>query len=810
MSFKSKVLGLSVMGIVLTGAIIIAVVLLQKGQLREQVSEEVDKLGREECAKVAKDVWLMLRVSNEKLQKEIQNNLKVAREVLDRTGTVTLSSEKVAWEAANQTSGQTQRIELPKMLVGDQWLGQNRDAKKSAPVVDKVKSLVGGTCTIFQKMNDGGDMLRVCTNVEKKDGTRAIGTYIPATGADGKPNPIIAAAMRGESFVGRAFVVDYWYITAYEPIRNAKNELVGLLYYGLKQEDIPDLRKGIMDIVAGKSGYVYVVGGSGEEKGNYVISYKGERDGENIWEAKDANGNLFIQSIVGKALATKDGQSAFERYPWKNKGETEARWKIAAVTYFQPWDWVIGVGAYENDYQDALGRVDQALNTLMLWALLGSVFALLACGGIAWWFTNRLAKPLLQAVGVMEEVAKGDYTQRLDIASKDEIGRMAVSINAAVEATANAMQEVKDAAEREQKLQAERAEAQRRQAEEEKRRQAEEAEKERLRMEEERRRQEEEAAKERARAEADRQKAEEVRRKVDQLLEVVEAAAQGDLTRSIAVHGNEAIDELAGGIGRMLKDLAGIIGQVTESATQFNEGSRVIAESSQTLAQGAQTQSSGVEEMTGSIEELARSIEGVKQRSLEADKAARQTSQLADQGGKAVQKSIKAMELIKTSSQQIGEIIQVISEIASQTNLLALNAAIEAARAGEHGMGFAVVADEVRKLAERSNRAAGEISALIKESTQRVAEGAQLSEETGRSLEEIIRGVEGTAAEIAQIAAAAVQQAANAHEVSQAIQSIAEVTEQAAAGSEEMASSSEELGAQANVLRQLVTRFRTS
>ena len=101
------------------------------------------------------------------------------------------------------------------------------------------------------------------------------------------------------------------------------------------------------------------------------------------------------------------------------------------------------------------------------------------------------------------------------------------------------------------------------------------------------------------------------------------------------------------------------------------------------------------------------------------------------------------MELIRASSTQIAEIIQVISEIASQTNLLALNAAIEAARAGEHGMGFAVVADEVRKLAERSNQAAGEISSLIKESTIRVQEGAQLSEETGRVAEGDHRGRSG-------------------------------------------------------------------
>ena len=199
--------------------------------------------------------------------------------------------------------------------------------------------------------------------------------------------------------------------------------------------------------------------------------------------------------------------------------------------------------------------------------------------------------------------------------------------------------------------------------------------------------------------------------------------------------------------------------------------------------------------MTASIESLTLSFDAVTQRTQDANRLALETSRLAEQGGSAVQKSIQAMTLIRESSRQIGEIIRVISEIASQTNLLALNAAIEAARAGEHGMGFAVVADEVRKLAERSNQAAREISSLIKESSQRVEEGSHLSDETAAALKEIIHGVEATAKEIAEIASAAVEQTANAQEVSRAIQNVGQVTEQAAAGSEEMASSSEELGA---------------
>jgi methyl-accepting chemotaxis protein len=295
-----------------------------------------------------------------------------------------------------------------------------------------------------------------------------------------------------------------------------------------------------------------------------------------------------------------------------------------------------------------------------------------------------------------------------------------------------------------------------------------------------------------------------LRRAVD----VLQAVAAGDYTVRLDVQSKDEVGQMAVALNKAVGAVNGAMRQINEASAQFAEGSRVIAESSQSLAQGAQQQSSSVQEITASIEELARSIQAVKEAALEADNVAKRTSGLADQGGKAVQQSVEAMGLIKNSSTQIGEIIQVISEIASQTNLLALNAAIEAARAGEHGMGFAVVADEVRKLAERSNQAAREISTLIKESTQRVEEGSQLSDETGKSLKEIIDGVATTVGKISEIAAAAVQQAANAEEVSKAVQGIATVTEQSAAGSEEMASSSEELGAQAGSLRELVSRFK--
>lgn len=305
----------------------------------------------------------------------------------------------------------------------------------------------------------------------------------------------------------------------------------------------------------------------------------------------------------------------------------------------------------------------------------------------------------------------------------------------------------------------------------------------------------------------ERDNQEDLRNKVSQLLAAVNAAAAGDLTHPITVSGADAVGELAAGLKKMINDLRSVISEVMEGSAQFTEGSRVVAESAQSLAEGAQIQGTSVEQMKSSVEELTRTIDAVKDNAREANDVAKNTSQLAEDGGAAVKKSVEAMERIRASSNQISEIIQVISEIANQTNLLALNAAIEAARAGEHGLGFAVVADEVRKLAERSSEAAKEISTLIRESTQRVEDGAVLSEQAGRALTNIIQGTETTAKRIAEIAAVTVEQAKSARSVADAIKKVAAVTEQSAAGSEEMAASSEELGAQAASLRDLVTRF---
>ncbi|OWY71794.1 hypothetical protein B7486_09025 [cyanobacterium TDX16] len=299
----------------------------------------------------------------------------------------------------------------------------------------------------------------------------------------------------------------------------------------------------------------------------------------------------------------------------------------------------------------------------------------------------------------------------------------------------------------------------------------------------------------------------ELKEKVDRLLINVQAAAGGDLTTRVVVKGDDAIGQLGEGLDQMISSLRHIIMQIIEAAEQFTDGARVVSEGSNSLSDGAQTQSANVEQMTASIQSLVKMIEGVAQNVRDVDQIAKDTSQRAIDGGEAIEKSIKAIKLIDKSAEQIAEIVGVISDIAAQSNLLALNAAIEAARAGEHGRGFAVVADEVRKLAERSSQAAKEIAILIKESTQRVKEGAELSHQTGKVLMKIIEGVEQSATGIDMIARATQEQTSTAAEVNTGVQNISSITESNASAAEEMANSSRVLSGQAEQLKELVGAF---
>ncbi|MGA7723559.1 MAG: methyl-accepting chemotaxis protein [Ignavibacteriaceae bacterium] len=318
--------------------------------------------------------------------------------------------------------------------------------------------------------------------------------------------------------------------------------------------------------------------------------------------------------------------------------------------------------------------------------------------------------------------------------------------------------------------------------------------------------------------------------------DILQKMANGDLTVKVTGHYKGDHQSIKNNINTVNESLSQALRRVSEAVLATASASNEISASVEEMAAGTSEQTQQTAEVARSIEQMTKTILDNTKNASAAAETAKSSGDKAQKGGGVVEDTIKGMvrisqvvkksaetvEALGKSSDAIGEIIQVIDDIADQTNLLALNAAIEAARAGEQGRGFAVVADEVRKLAERTTKATKEIAGMIKqiqkdtidavssmhEGRIEVDKGKLMADKAGEVLKDIIAESLKVTDIAALVAAASEQQSASAEQISKNIESISAVTQESASGTHEIARSAEDLNNLTQKLEKLISHFK--
>jgi methyl-accepting chemotaxis protein len=411
----------------------------------------------------------------------------------------------------------------------------------------------------------------------------------------------------------------------------------------------------------------------------------------------------------------------------------------------------------------ALGNISFLINAEWMLLLIG-----LAAGAVIALFTARsIANPVQGMTGAMTKLAAGDLKAEVPaVGNKDEIGEMAKAVLV-----------FRDAAH------------------------------DKIRM-------EREAEEERVRSEAARKRAEEEAIGRERALVSTSIGAgmaklaAKDLTFRLTDDLPDAYRKLQADFNAAMGQLEQALQGVVSSTQAMNSGTQEISTASSDLSRRTEQQASSLEETAAALDEITATVKKAAEGATHARKVVADTKDDAEKSGQVVRKAVDAMGGIEKSSQQIGQIISVIDEIAFQTNLLALNAGVEAARAGDAGRGFAVVASEVRALAQRSAEAAKEIKELISTSTAQVGEGVELVAETGKSLERIMAKVTDINTVVSDIAAGAQEQATGLQQVNIAVNEMDKVTQQNAAMAEEATAAGRSLTQEAEQLSSLVGQFR--
>ena len=371
----------------------------------QDVAEELDRVAQLNLGQYVRDLHTTCRTIDEMLAPTLDTALGRIRRAIAAAGGISMNGPITKWDLW-EVPGQT--TALPEVRLGSRPLTGERNFAVSQPIVDDVSTESGVLCALYQRMNEQGDMLTLASSILGQDELRLTGSVLAAATPDGSPEPMVAATLAGKTHRTMARLGGKMLLVATEPLRDASGRVEGMSLAAIGGKELEALHRIIVETRIGERGYFAILGARGRHRGVYFVSRGGSRDGEEIWDLRDAEGKPFIRDMIVAALGRPPGTVRYNRYAWKNPDDPTPWTRVVADTYFAPWDWYINAGTNEKDFLRARSRMDAGFDRMQVNALLAGTAVLLLAVGVALFLSGRLARPLVLLLGEADRLGRGD------------------------------------------------------------------------------------------------------------------------------------------------------------------------------------------------------------------------------------------------------------------------------------------------------------------------------------------------------------------------------------------------------------------
>ncbi len=351
-----------------------------------------------------KDLEEIVSINLKQSQEKVELGLSAAEVYFKNLGVVNINNKSIITvNAVNQVTGEKNKVDIEQIHINGTALYENFE------IVDNISRMGVKTATIFQKIPQG--YLRISTNVKDKNGNRAIGTYIP------NDSPVIKTIERGEKYYGRAFVVNDWYLTAYEPITN-NGVIVGMLYVGEPEKDMSSIRSYFNNKKYFNTGYSYIVTESGD------VTVHPISEGINVKE----------QDFFKEMMQHRDGKVFSHSYIWQ--GEK----KYQYVVYVKSIESFISVNFYEYEMR-------ALLNHFIYSIIISVIISLIIVALLLNYLSRQISVALGKAVVFATRISEGDLTAKVDVFQTDEAGKLADALRNMIEGLKDIVENIQSGSE---------------------------------------------------------------------------------------------------------------------------------------------------------------------------------------------------------------------------------------------------------------------------------------------------------------------------------------------------------------------------